>query len=164
MIFERVPEMSFSLVEAHKTAQAEGRPTFFRSEYYTDGRGWSLMNQLRGVLSVEGQVNYSVQYPGVVKAWHRHREQTDFWICVSGHIRVGVHEEASGHCWSMVIGERRPGTLIVPAGLWHGAGTVGGEPASLLYYVSRAYDPAAPDEERRAPRSVPGFSWALENR
>jgi len=114
-------------------------------------------------MSSHGQVNFSVQYPEVVKAWHRHDKQTDFWTCLIGHLKVGVHRESDGASWMIVIGEKRPGVLVIPPPLWHGAACVGPAPAGLLYYVTHSYDPAEPDEHRRPWDSVPGFSWATRN-
>jgi dTDP-4-dehydrorhamnose 3,5-epimerase len=150
--------------DAHRAALAAGEPLFLPARLHVDDRGWSLMNQLRGVLSPEGQVNFSLQNPGVVKAWHRHQRQTDFWLGVLGSIKVGVHREADGRSWMLVAGQARPGVVIIPPTLWHGVATLGRDPAGLLYYVTRAYDPASPDEERRPAGSVPGFSWAVEPR
>ncbi len=145
-------------------AAIEGQePVFVPAAIFTDDRGWSLMNQLQGVMTSEGQVNYSVTYPGVIKAWHRHRLQTDFWVCLNGHIKVGICRESDGKSWLAVIGEKRPGVLIIPPPLWHGAATVGDVPAGLLYYVTHAYNPASPDEERRAYDSVPGFPWHVRH-
>ena len=150
--------------ECPAAALAGREPIFVPAAVHVDDRGWSLMNLLRGVLAPEGQVNFSLQFPGVIKAWHRHRLQTDFWLCVQGHIKAGVHDADRGRSWVQVFGEKQPGVLVIPPGLWHGAATVGPVPAGLVYYVTRAYDPAAPDEERRAADSVPGFSWQVENR
>jgi dTDP-4-dehydrorhamnose 3,5-epimerase len=61
--------------------------------------------------------------------------------------------------WMTVMGEQRPGVLIVPPGLWHGAAAVGPTSAGLLYYVTERYDPQQPDEQRRPHDSVPGFPW-----
>ncbi|HYE02503.1 MAG TPA: hypothetical protein VD963_04635 [Phycisphaerales bacterium] len=152
------------LAAAFQSARAQHEPVFVPQQLFVDDRGWSLMNQLHGVLGSEGQINYSCQNPGVIKAWHRHALQTDFWVCLSGHIKVGVHREQDGESWSLVIGEKRPGVLIIPPPLWHGAATVGAEPAGLLYYVTRAYDAANPDEERRAYDSVRGFPWQTQHR
>jgi len=149
--------------EARSRAEAELQPIFVSIKPWADDRGWSLMNLLTGALSKEGQINYSVQYPGVVKAWHRHAKQTDFWICTTGHIKVGVYNESEDVAWSMVIGARNPGVLIIPTPLWHGAATVGNESAGLLYYVTNAYNPKDPDEDRRAWDSVKGFPWAVQN-
>ena len=63
-----------------------------------------------------------------------------------------------------IIGEKRPGTVIIPPPLWHGAATVGDSPAGLFYYVTHGYDPKKPDEERRAFDSVAGFPWAVQHK
>jgi dTDP-4-dehydrorhamnose 3,5-epimerase len=102
-------------------------------------------------------------HPGVVKAWHRHREQTDFWLALEGHLKAGVHRD-DGRTWQAVVGRMRPGVLIVPPPLWHGAATVGNEPCGLFYYVTRAYDPKSPDEERRPFDAVEGFPWGVEHK
>jgi len=151
------------LAGAWESAKAGREPVFVPSTFFADDRGWSLMNQMQGVMSSQGQINYSVQYPGVVKAWHRHSRQTDFWMCLMGHLKVGVHREDDGVSWLLVIGEKRPGIVIIPPPLWHGAATVGDAPAGLLYYVTHAYDPAAPDEDRRAHDSVSAFPWGVRH-
>ena len=145
--------------DAHDLARAELEPVFVPVTPYTDDRGWSLMNLLGGVMSGQGQINFSVQYPGVIKAWHRHDKQTDFWCCMTGHLKVGIHRELDDRFWMLVTGEKRPGVLIIPPPLWHGAACVGPTPAGLLYYVTNQYDPANPDEHRRPHDSVEGFPW-----
>jgi dTDP-4-dehydrorhamnose 3,5-epimerase len=149
--------------DAHDLARAELEPVFVPVTPYTDDRGWSLMNCLTGVMSATGQINFSMQYPGIVKAWHRHERQTDFWMCVTGHIKAGVWRESDGAAWMLVTGEKRPGVLIIPTPLWHGAACVGNTPCGLLYYVTHAYDAAKPDELRRPWDSVAGFPWAPRN-
>lgn len=161
----RTPEhFAGPITDAFARARELTEPVFVPAPFYTDDRGWSLMNMLQGVMGPEGQVNYSVQYPGVVKAWHRHRLQTDFWICLMGHIKVGVHRDADATSWAIVTGEKRPGIVVIPPTLWHGAASVGSEPAGLFYYVTHAFNPATPDEERRAFDSVPAFPWGVQHR
>lgn len=155
------PDADVASALAH--AQRVGEPVFVPAQHFTDDRGWSLMNQMRGVLSPQGQINFSVQYPGVIKAWHRHALQTDLWMCLTGHIKVGVHRESDGVSWLLVTGEKKPGVVVIPPPLWHGAATVGDAPAGLLYYVTHAYDPAKPDEDRRAFDSVVGFPWHVRH-
>lgn len=150
--------------DALALTEEQGEPLFVPCETYCDDRGWSLMNLFAGAMSDQGQVNFSVQYPGVIKAWHRHQRQTDFWCCLYGHLKVGVYREEDETAWSIVIGEKRMGVLLIPPPLWHGATTVGPQPAGLLYYVTQRFDPARPDEDRRAFDSVPGFAWGVANR
>ncbi|MEX2212805.1 MAG: hypothetical protein WD768_01670, partial [Phycisphaeraceae bacterium] len=77
----------------------------------------------------------------------------------NGNMKAGVYRETDGKTWLAVIGEKKPGVLIIPPPLWHGVATVGNENAGLLYYVTHAYDMKAPDEDRRAHDSVEGFPW-----
>jgi dTDP-4-dehydrorhamnose 3,5-epimerase len=151
------------LPEAHAMALAGNEPVFVPSSVHVDDRGWSLMNQLQGVMTPHGQINFSVQYPGVIKAWHRHKLQTDFWIGLNGHLKAGIYREADAKAWLFILGEKRPGVLIIPPTLWHGAATVGDTAAGLLYYVTHAYDAANPDEERRVFDSVAGFPWNVRH-
>ncbi|HZN35089.1 MAG TPA: hypothetical protein VFB80_14770 [Pirellulaceae bacterium] len=160
---EAVPTQAGDVAAAHARALAESQPVFMPAAIFADDRGWSIMNQLQGVMGKEGQINYSVTYPGVIKAWHRHQHQADFWLVLMGHIKVGIHRD-DGRTWRTVIGEKKPGILIIPPPLWHGAATVGHEPAGLLYYVTKAYSAQQPDEERRAYDSVAGFSWSVEHK
>lgn len=155
---------SDSLPAAYAAAQRDAEPLFVPASIYTDDRGWSVMNQFQGVLSEQGQINFSVQYPGSIKAWHRHSMQTDFWMCLTGHIKVGVYCGQTERAWLLVIGEKRPGIVVIPPPLWHGAATVGPESAGLLYYVTRAYDPQNPDEERMGFDEVAGFPWQTLHR
>jgi dTDP-4-dehydrorhamnose 3,5-epimerase len=149
--------------EAHELAISQREPVFVPITPYADDRGWSYMNLLNGVLGPQGQVNFSRQYPGIVKAWHRHDKQTDFWLCICGHIKAGVFRESDGAAWMAVMGEQRPGVLVIPPPLWHGAACVGPTPAGLLYYVTHSYDQTKPDEFRRPWNSVSGFPWETRN-
>lgn len=160
---EPVPSSTSPPSAAFEDALAAREPVFLPQQLYTDDRGWSLMNQLQGIMRAEGQINYSVQYPGVIKAWHRHALQTDFWICLTGHIKVGIHREEDNTTWMAIVGEKRPGVLIIPPPLWHGAATVGPTPAGLLYYVTHTYNPEEPDEERRPHDSIDGFPWHVRH-
>lgn len=153
-----------ALADAFAEAKAAAEPLFVAAAVYADDRGWSITNQFQGVLEPTGQINYSVMYPFVVKAWHRHTLQADFWMCLSGHVKVGVHCEQRATSWLSVIGEKRPGIMVIPPRLWHGAAAVGGQSAGLLYYVNQRYDPAHPDEDRRAYDSIPDFPWETQHR
>ena len=151
------------LPAAHRAALDATEPIMVPVDLYADDRGWSIMNQFQGVLAPEGQINVSIMYPGVVKAWHRHRRQTDFFLGLHGNLKAGVHRD-DGTSWLTYLGEKRPQILIIPPTLWHGLATVGPESAGLLYYINRRYDPSSPDEERRPWDDVDGFPWDVQFR
>ena len=39
-----------------------------------------------------GQVYVTIAYPGVVKAWHMHKKQTDNFTCINGSMKVVLYD------------------------------------------------------------------------
>lgn len=150
-----------SVSEASRRAHERGEPVFVAVDRHSDERGSSLYNLLIGVMGPEGQVNVTEQEPGVVRAWHRHELQTDYWVPLRGSATLGVHDEDRGLTWTLEASDERPGVVIIPPRLWHGFATGPDQTLQMLYYASRAYDPERPDEQRRPADSVPALDWGL---
>jgi dTDP-4-dehydrorhamnose 3,5-epimerase len=97
---------------------------------------------------------YSMTYPGVVRAWHRHkRGQIDHFTCLSGRIKVGIYDEREGSTTegeldTFVIGEHSQRAIRVPGDCWHGFKAIGNESALLLNFPTKLYDYDDPDEQR----------------
>ena len=85
-------------------------------------------------------------------------------MCVLGQLKVGVYRERDKRQWVAIIGQMRPAILIIPPPLWHGVATVGPDSAGLIYYVTKAYDPADPDEQRQPYDALPDFPWGVCHR
>ena len=118
---------------------------------FSDSRGWSLNDIFKDwapkTSECKFQVNYSILYPGIVKAWHRHKHQDDYFCVVKGMAQVGVYSDEHG-AEKFFVGEHNPGVVKIKAGEWHGLTAVGPDPVGLLYFVTNKYDPENPDEER----------------
>jgi len=116
------------------------------------------------------QISHTVTYPGVIKAFHWHKYQTDYWYCVVGNIRVGLVDirpgsPTEGEKMSICIGEWGRKVIKIPPGVAHGYQVLGQEPAQLIYYTTEPYNPAQPDEERIAwDDPALGFDWTIKNR
>lgn len=96
------------------------------------------------------QVNLSVTYPGIVRAWHRHeRGQVDYFLTIKGSIKVCMYDEERVHLLELVLCDERMQILRVPGQYWHGFKVLGSEPAYLIYFVNRLYNYEDPDESRR---------------
>jgi len=124
-----------------------------------DQRG-RLMEMLRSddeLFMGFGQAYLTTTYPGVVKAWHLHRQQADNIVCVAGMIRLGIFDErreskSFGRTGELYLGVHRPRLVQIPAGLWHGWKCVSPEEALIINFPTRPYDYDEPDEERLDPR------------
>jgi dTDP-4-dehydrorhamnose 3,5-epimerase len=97
---------------------------------------------------------YSLSYPGVVRAWHRHVEgQIDHFVCPKGRVKVGIYDErddssTEGELNTFVIGEHKQQAIRIPGDCWHGFKVLGNEQAMLLNFPTKLYDYENPDEER----------------
>ena len=100
---------------------------------------------------------YSMSYPGVVRAWHKHRRgQVDHFVCPKGRIKVGIYDDredspTQGDLDTFVIGEHNQQAIRIPGDCWHGFKTIGNEPAFLLNFPTKLYDYDDPDEQRLPP-------------
>ncbi len=115
-----------------------------------------------------GQAYVTACYPGVVKAWHRHSRQIDYFYAVSGTVKVGLYDDRAdsptrGEYQTVMLGERgRNAQLVIPAGVWHGLMAVDAF-AVVLNIPTELYDAASPDEERAAWDAFDDI-WTVRNR
>lgn len=137
-------------------------PRIVQLKPFLDQRGLSFhdifSNVKQNMLSngksiLDFQVNYSTLHPGIIKAWHRHKNQDDYFCVLSGDAKVGIVTEdpANGgetKIESYCIGESNPAVIHINAGEWHGLTAIGNKPCGLLYFVTQQYNPEVPDEER----------------
>lgn len=136
-----------------------------------DERG-SLMEILRTddpIFEKFAQVYVSLNYPGVVRAWHYHQRQNDYFVVVKGMVKVVLYDRREGSptqgaLQEFFLGERHNILLRIPAGVLHGYKTIGVEPALLLNFPTELYNRAAPDEYRLPWDSpeVP-YDWSLKH-
>ena len=122
---------------------------------HADERGF-LMELLRSddsIFTKFGQCYVSMNYPGVIRAWHWHKKQDDFFVVMKGMTKVGLYDmrEGSptrGEVGEFYLGDNNNIMLKIPVGVVHGYKTVGTEPSLLINFPSEVYNPQEPDEYR----------------
>ena len=116
-----------------------------------------------------GQVYLTTTLPGVVKAWHLHKLQTDNVVCVAGMIRLGLFDErddspTKGLVNEFFLGVHRPLLVQIPPLVYHGWKCVSVEEALIINTVTRPYDHTQPDEYRLdAHKSHIPFDWSIQD-
>jgi dTDP-4-dehydrorhamnose 3,5-epimerase len=136
-----------------------------------DERGF-LMEILREddpIFERFGQVYLTVAYPGVVKGWHYHKRQQDYFTVVKGMAKVVLYDDREGsptrgEVNEFFLGERNPTLLVIPPLVIHGIKGIGVEPAYLLNVPTRKYEYADPDEFRIDPHEndIP-YDWTRKD-
>ena len=129
-----------------------------------DQRG-RLMEILRcddPMFSKFGQVYITTAYPGVVKAWHYHKVQSDNLAVVQGMVEIAVYDAredspTKGEVNVFRVGVHNPMLIHVPPLVYHGFKSVGTEEAIILNCPTEPYHRESPDEYRVDPHdsSIP---------
>ncbi|MCK6456733.1 MAG: dTDP-4-dehydrorhamnose 3,5-epimerase family protein [Phycisphaerae bacterium] len=112
-----------------------------------------------------GQAYFTTTYPGVVKAWHFHKLQTDHFYCIRGTIKIGLYDARDrsptrGEVNEIYISEHLPALVRIPPGVYHGWMCVSDVECCVINVTTECYNYANPDEFRAPPHEndIP-YSW-----
>jgi dTDP-4-dehydrorhamnose 3,5-epimerase len=112
-----------------------------------------------------GQVYMTTTYPGVVKAWHFHKEQSDNVACVQGMIKLVLYDPREQsptfkHVDQFYLGLHNPLLVQIPRGIYHGWMCVSPEEAIIVNIPTERYNHDSPDEFRIDPHDndIP-YDW-----
>ena len=133
------------------------------------GRLMEILRNDESIFSSFGQVYLTTTLPGVVKAWHLHKKQTDHVACVLGMIRLGLYDDRQdsptlGVVNEFFMGMHRPMLVRIPPLVYHGWKCTSLEEALIVNTVTHPYDAQEPDEYRLPPHEshIP-LDWARQD-
>jgi len=112
-----------------------------------------------------GQAYVTTTYPGVVKAWHMHKKQTDNVACIQGMIKLVLYDPrenspTSKQISQFYIGVHNPLLVQIPQGIYHGWMCVSEQEAIIVNLPTEVYNYDQPDEHRLDPHDndIP-YDW-----
>jgi dTDP-4-dehydrorhamnose 3,5-epimerase len=102
------------------------------------------------------QINYSTLEPGVIKAFHVHRRQTDVWYVPPEDrillVLVDTREDSPtrGACQRLMLGDFNSRLVRIPPGVAHGCRNLGSTAARVVYFTDQHFypEPGRTDEGR----------------
>lgn len=137
-----------------------------------DERG-RLMEILRSddeIFQQFGQVYITTAYPGVTKAWHYHKKQSDFFTAVQGMMKLVLYDDREGsptrgHINEFFVGVHNPILVMIPPRVLHGFKCIGEHEAIVVNCPTEPYDRTSPDEFRvdAHENDIP-YDWARKDR
>ncbi len=103
-----------------------------------------------------GQVYLTTALPGIVKAWHFHRFQTDNFCVIRGRAKIALHDAREdsptrGETEEFIVGGDEWVLITIPPMVYHGFKNIGAEEVFLINVPNRLYDYGQPDEYRISP-------------
>jgi dTDP-4-dehydrorhamnose 3,5-epimerase len=93
-----------------------------------------------------GEIYFSVAYPGVIKGWHLHKKQVQFYAVISGMIKLVLVDERKdsrthGELMEICTGEDNYQLIRIPVGVVNGYKTLGIKPAIVGNCATEPHDP-----------------------
>ena len=132
-----------------------------------DERG-RLMEMLRNddeLFIKFGQVYLTTAYPGVIKAWHYHKIQTDHFVVVHGIMKIVLYDGRKdsptfGQIDEYFAGVHNPVLIQIPPMVMHGFKCISEHEAIVINCPTELYNYESPDEYRIDPRSSEiSYNW-----
>ena len=116
-----------------------------------------------------GQVYMTTAYPGVVKGWHYHKQQTDNMAVVRGMMKLVLFDsrkDSSTHGMvnEFFFGEHHPLLIRIPPFVFHGFKAISEHEAIAINIPSEPYNYETPDEFRVHPHEndIP-YDWTRKD-
>jgi dTDP-4-dehydrorhamnose 3,5-epimerase len=114
------------------------------------------------------QISAALNYPGIIKAFHFHKVQTDCWTPAAGLLQIALidlrpESPTFGARNTIYAGALRPWQVLIPPGVAHGYKVIGTAPSVLVYATDRFYNPA---DEGRVAHNDPrlNYDWELQHK
>lgn len=112
-----------------------------------------------------GQVYMTTAYPGIIKAWHYHKLQSDNFTCVFGKILLALYDgrvdsPTFGKINDFIISPAQAKLIHIPKNVYHGFKNIGDSEAIVINTVTNPYNYSSPDEYRLDPFDEKiGYKW-----
>ena len=105
-----------------------------------------------------GQVYLTTAYPGIIKAWHYHLYQVDYFAVLRGMAKIALYDGRKDSATPGILneffaGEYRPLLIRIPPLVFHGFKALGKREVLLLNCPTEPYNRKDPDEYRFSPDS-----------
>jgi dTDP-4-dehydrorhamnose 3,5-epimerase len=114
-----------------------------------------------------GEIYFSTVYPGVIKGWHRHREMTLNYACISGRVKLALYDDREGSATRGTLMEVHLGPdshllVVIPPEVWNGFKGMSEPNAIIANCCSKPHDPSRSDRLDPFKNDIP-YDWEVRH-
>jgi dTDP-4-dehydrorhamnose 3,5-epimerase len=114
-----------------------------------------------------GEAYFSVVNPGVVKAWHLHKEVTLNYTAVTGMIKCVLFDDrpgspTRGEVNELFLGEHNYQLVTIPPGIWNGVKGIGTTESIIAICLDLPYNPEEVVRLDPFKNEIP-YDWSLKH-
>jgi dTDP-4-dehydrorhamnose 3,5-epimerase len=134
-----------------------------------DERG-TVMHMLRSTdphFTQFGEIYFSTVYKDVVKGWHRHKQMTLNYACVSGRIKLAMFDDrpespTRGALDEVFLGPDEYALVVIPPGIWNGFKGMTEPHAIVANCASHPHDPSGSERLDPFDNEIP-YDWRVRH-
>ena len=132
------------------------------------GKVMHMMSTKSEVFSQFGEIYFSSTHPGVVKAWHLHKEMTLNYAVVVGEIKFVLFDDrpnspTRGLVQELFVSPENYSLVSVPPMIWNGFKSVGTQTAIVANCSTLPHDPDEIIRKLPDDGSIP-YSWQIKQK
>ena len=132
------------------------------------GKVMHMMNVESPTFSQFGEIYFSCTHPGVVKAWHLHKEMTLNYAVVVGEIKFVLYDSRPesptfGVVQEIFISPENYMLVTVPPRIWNGFKSVGTQTAIVANCATHPHDPGEIERLSPTDSEIP-YNWQLQHK
>jgi dTDP-4-dehydrorhamnose 3,5-epimerase len=114
-----------------------------------------------------GEIYFTTIYRGVIKGWHRHRDMTLNYACISGRIKLVLYDDrpgssTNGALLEVFLGPDDYSLVSIPPGVWSGFKGMSDE-ALVANCATHPHDPARTERMDPFGDAIP-YDWGVRHR
>ena len=122
---------------------------------HSDNRGYfrEILRRDDKILSSLAQVSVSLTKPGIIKAFHWHKNQDDVFYVLGGKALIVIYDlrkasKTYKHQNIFLMSDRDQKLIFIPRGVAHGYKVLGKKSLLMLYIMNNLYNGRKLDEQR----------------
>lgn len=114
-----------------------------------------------------GEIYFSTVYPGAIKGWHRHKDMTLNYACVSGRVKLVLYDEREGsrtrgNLFEVFLGEDNYALVVIPPDVWNGFKGMSEPHAIVANCCTHPHDPARSTRLEPFSKHIP-YDWGVKH-
>jgi dTDP-4-dehydrorhamnose 3,5-epimerase len=114
-----------------------------------------------------GEIYFTSIYRGVVKGWHRHRDMTLNYACISGRIKLVLYDDrqdspTNGTLLERFLGPDDYSLVTIPSGVWSGFKGMADE-SLVANCATHPHDPSRTERIDPFGDMIP-YDWGVRHR
>jgi dTDP-4-dehydrorhamnose 3,5-epimerase len=114
-----------------------------------------------------GEIYFTSIYHGVIKGWHKHREMTLNYACISGRIKLVLYDDrvasgTRGTLMELFLGPDDYSLVVIPPEIWSGFKGMGQPLAIVANCCTHPHDPSRTTRLDPFENDIP-YDWGIRH-